>query len=179
MALVPSTLGSPLAALFSGTGGYPANAGAAATAWANAYAGYAASATAVLTVPVPADVTTAAGALATTLGNAFVHALTAGPPYYTTLVTDMVSAFSAFWPPVKFVSPPGAPPAVGVAAPPLPGALTDALTGFFVAGNPPSGPRPSGDSQATNLATLLDAWTRTVLVTNTPATGTPSTAPLT
>jgi hypothetical protein len=179
MALAQTALKSPLAALFSGTGGYPADASAAATAWANAYAGYAAAATAVLTVPVPADVTTAAGALAGKLGVAFVHALAAGPPYFTTLVTDMVSAFSAFWPPVKFVSPPGAPPAVGVAVGPLPAALTAALTGFFTAGNPPSGPRPSGDSQATSLASVLDTWTRTVLVTNTPATGTPSIAPLT
>jgi hypothetical protein len=173
MPLSQDALRSPLAALFNGTGGYPADAHAAATAWANAYGGYAASATAVATLPVPADVATATTNLATSLGNAFINALGASPPYYPTLVTAMVTAFGVFWPPVHFLGP----GVVGVAVSPPPLALTNALTAFFVAGNA-SGSRPSGDSQASSLATVLDVWTKTILVTNTPATGTPSTVPL-
>jgi len=56
-----------------------------------------------------------------------------------------------------------------------PTALTAALTAFFLAGNPPGGPRPSGESQADSMAAILDTWTRTVLVINTPAIGTPTT----
>jgi hypothetical protein len=67
---------------------------------------------------------------------------------------------------------------VGVAMSPPPTALSDALTPFFLAGNPPGGPRPSGELQADSMAAILDAWTRTVLVTNTPAIGTPTTVPL-
>jgi len=177
MPLPLATLQSSLRALFRGTdspAGYPLTAVDAGTRWANAYAGYASSAVAAPTLPTPADITAAGGVLATALGSAFTAALGAASPYYPTLVSSMVSAFAVFWPSVHFL----APGVVGVAVSPAAAALTTSLTNFFVAGNPTSGPGPSSDSEANSLGSILHTWTTTVLVTNTPVTGTPTTVPL-
>ncbi|HZJ64915.1 MAG TPA: hypothetical protein VFD36_15500 [Kofleriaceae bacterium] len=174
MALARDPLRNALAGLFNGTAGYPGDAVAAGTAWATIYGDYAANAaaaTAVPTVPVQTDLTTALGTLGKKLGDAFIAALGAPPPHYPTLVTDMVAAFLPFWPSVGFKSPDGN--VTGVAPPPPPQPLIDALTAFFQSGNPSLGPRPGGDDQAALMADKLDTWTRTVAVVNTPSGGSP------
>jgi hypothetical protein len=174
MPLNKDALGQSLRDLFSGVGAYPVDAAHAGARWASVYAAYAKNAVAGITAPVASTIDTSAGPLGTSLASAFTSAQAAGAGFLTALVSGMVSAFSAFWSPVQFVG-----GAIGVAASPPPAALTTALTSFLTAGNPPSGPKPSGDSQANSLASILDTWTKTVLVTNTPPTGTPTTVQLT
>jgi len=180
MTLQLATLQSSLRAVFQGTdslAGYPLTAVDAGTRWAKLYADYASSAVAAPTLPTPADIAAAGGVLATALGNAFTAALGAASPYYPALVSSLVSAFAVFWPPVHFL----APGVIGVAVSPAAAqaALTTSLTSFFEAGNPTSGPGPSSDSEANSLGSILHTWTTSVVVTNTPVTGTPTTVLLT
>jgi len=165
MPLDKNTLQQALRDLFNGTTPYPASAAAAGSTWAQIFATYAKTAHAAETAPIAAAADAQATVLGGALGSAFVAAQAAGPNYLTPLLPQLVSAFSAFWPPVGFL----APGVVGVATSPPPAGLTASLTSFFTAGNPPSGPRPSGNDQADSMASLLDAWTRTVAVINTPA----------
>jgi hypothetical protein len=169
MALDRNALEDAILDMFTGIGGYPQTVGAAGDRWASVYAGYASDALANITTPVAATVESSAATLGDTLAIAFSHAADAGGTAIGALVFEMVAAFSAFWPTVGFA----APGVVGVAAPPLPDALGNALGGFFADGNPAEGPRPGAGQQAASLATLLDAWTRTVVVVNTPTGGLP------
>lgn len=162
MTLSKDGLKDSLSALFAGavaSGGYPTTDAAAGQRWGDLYAAYAKDAKAPPTEPVAGEVTTAGGALATALASAFAAARDAGPPHYLTLVASMVTAFTAFWPPIHFVS--TTPPATGQAASP-PGTLTNDLKDFFAAG-------PSSDAaaQAESLSAILHAWTKSVTVINT------------
>ncbi len=183
MALNATDLTSPLGKLFLGTdntAGYPTTAADAGTRWATIYRGYASHATAGTTLPVSGDITAAADVLATRLRDAFTAALAATPPHYPALVGAMVSAFDLFWPSVHFQTPPppAAPTVTGVAKSPPAQQLTTDLTTFFVTGNPASGQGRDADTAAQSLATILNEWTKKVLVTNTPITGTPTTVQL-
>jgi hypothetical protein len=165
MPLDANGLQQALRDLFNGVTAFPASAEAAGTTWAQIYTAYAKTAHAAETAPLAAAADAQAEVLADDLTDAFVAAQAAGPSYLTPLLPQLVEAFGKFWPPVGFA----APGVLGVATSPLPVGLTASLTGFFTAGNPPSGPRPSGTDQADSMAALLDAWTRTVTVINTPA----------
>lgn len=131
--------------------------------WANLYAAYAKAAQAGATKPVSAAIDAQAKALGGALAGIF--ATPHDSSGLAMLASQIASAFTAFWPPVGFL----APGVVGVATSPLPAALIGSLADFFLSGNPASGPRPTGSEQADRMVTLLDGWTRTVTVVNTPA----------
>ena len=150
MALSPSTLSSGIQAI---TAAFPADAAAAGSAWADAYAAYAASAQSPMG-GIPVTLVAAKATLATALAGAFSGVVPA------TTAAAMATAFVAFWltPPVVFVgTPPGA---VTVA---IPGALAAALVAAWAANT--AGKLSVSDS-ADSIATAIDAWTRTVIVTH-------------
>ena len=79
-----------------------------------------------------------------------------------------VLAVSLLAPPVAFALPPTGPPTMtGVVSAAPPGVLTGALGARFLAG---VAQQASAAQQAQALAAVLDGWTRTVLVINTPVT---------
>jgi hypothetical protein len=162
------TLEQSLLKLFTGNPSYPTTSAAAAQKWADIYGAYAKTAKASTTTPTPPLVDAAVVVLATSLANAFTSAQAAGPGYQPILVSGMVTALTAFWPPVAFA----APGIVGVATSPLPAALTTALNAFLVALDA-SGARPGAASRAHDLAAVLHTWTGTVMVVNTVGTSPP------
>lgn len=174
MALDQKTLKNAFGDLFRGVGGYPDTAKAAGPVWANLYASYAGAAVAHTTAPVAASLAASATALGTALGTVFDDGSRAGPHVLDTLPAAIAAAFTAFWPSVQFV----APGIAGVAFS-LPGDLPRDLGDFLSSGTGSEGVLPDPDDQADRLASILDGWTRTVAVTNTPVSGTPETVTLT
>jgi hypothetical protein len=77
-------------------------------------------------------------------------------------------AFVNFWfePPVVFASPPG-PVIAGLVSLAPPGVLLAPLSAIFAAGGAPA---VTAAEQADAIAGALDAWTKTVMVINTPVT---------
>lgn len=173
MTLDPKTLKNAFGELFRGVGGYPDTPNAAGPVWANLYASYAGAAVAQTTVPVAASLAASAAALGTALATVFDDGSRAGPHVLDTLPAAMAAAFTAFWPSVQFAAPGIAGVAVG-----LPGDLPRDLGAFFSSGTGSEGALPDPDDQADRLAAILDGWTRTVTVTNTPVSGTPETVTL-
>jgi hypothetical protein len=170
MTLVKSKLQNPLRDLFEGTNGFPASGADAAEDLAAIYRAYAGDAAAAATQPVAAALTGAGNTLAAALAAAFAAAKEAGPSGVATLGLAMDTAFVAFWltPPVAFVFPvTGTATIAGVVTVAAPGVLAPALTSLFVAG---AAGGPTAAQQAQAMATILDSWTRTVLVVNTPIT---------
>jgi hypothetical protein len=168
MPLSSASLASALADLFEGAEGYPASEADAGKRWAEAYRSYAAKAVAGTTAPVNVSLADAESTLASTLARGFTTAKAAGPGGVAALAAVMDGAFVAFWltPPVPFAIPPTGPPTMtGVVSAAPPGVLTGALSALFLAG---VAQQASAAQQAQTMAAALDAWTRTVLVVNTP-----------
>ena len=127
--------------------------------WANAYAGYAAEAQSCQAVlPVPVAVKAATATLQSALAGAF-----AGGVDPVSTASAMASAFTAFWflPPMAFQ---------GV----TPGVVTVVsgtgilATGLVASWAQSTATQASADAAASTMATLLDAFTRTVVVTHAP-----------
>jgi hypothetical protein len=171
MALARSKLQDPLTDLFKGTQGFPSSEADAAADMANIYRAYATDAAAVKTQPVAALLTTASNVLASDLADAFAVAKDAGPSGVAALGLAMDKAFVNFWMkpvPMVFAFPvTGTPTIAGVVAVAPPGVLSLGLTALFLAG---SAGGPTAAQQAQAMATILDTWTRTVTVVNTPIT---------
>lgn len=170
MALSRTSLAGALEDLFEGAGGAPASETEAGQRWAAVYRGYAANALAGTTAPLKLALTSAESTLAGRLAGGFTAAKTAGPGGVPALPAVMDAAFVAFWlgPPVAFAIPPTGPPTVtGVVSVAPPGVLAGALSALFLAG---VAQQASAAQQARALSAALDAWTRTVLVINTPVT---------
>jgi hypothetical protein len=170
MPLSSAALASALEDLFQGEGGFPADEAEAGRRWAGAYRGYAGQAQAGATVPLHLPLMGAERSLAGTLAGGFTAAKAAGPGGVAALAAVMDRAFVAFWlaPPVAFAIPPTGPPTMtGVVSAAPPGVLTGALSALFLAG---VAQQAGAAQQAQALAAALDAWTRTVLVINTPVT---------
>ena len=169
MALAKSKLQDPLTDLFKGTNGFPSNEADAAADLADIYRTYATNAAAVKTQPVAALLTTASSTLASALADAFTVAKDAGPPGVAALGLAMDEAFVAFWmKPVPMLFAFAGPPVIGgVVAVAPPGVLSLGLTALFLAG---AAGGPTAAQQAQAMATILDTWTRTVTVVNTPIT---------
>jgi hypothetical protein len=168
MPLSSAALASALEDLFQGEGGFPADEAEAGRRWAEAYRSYAAQAQAGTTVPLDFPLTGAEQTLSGTLAGGFATAEAAGPGGAAALAAIMDAAFVAFWltPPVAFAVPPLGPPTMaGVVSAAPPGVLTGVLSALFLAG---VAQQASAAQQAQALAAALDAWTRTVLVVNTP-----------
>jgi hypothetical protein len=171
MPLNSNSLSNVLSDLFQGQPSYPADPPDAGKKWANAYRRYAANALAASTAPSSASLDAAEKTLATALAAAFTAAQQAGPGGIAVLTPLMVVAFVAFWmtPLVAFAVP--APPApatmAGVVSVTPPGVLTTSLAGVLAAG---AAPTITSAQQAQAVATVLDTWTRTVMVINTPIT---------
>jgi len=171
VALGKSKLQDPLKDLFEGTNGFPSTRAKAAKDLAAIYRTYATDAAAATTTPVVAQLTTAGDTLASALEAAFKAAEAAGPPGVAALSLAMDDAFVAFWMkplPMKFAFPTtGVPTIGGLVAVAPPGVLSLGLTSLFLAG---AAGGPTAAQQAQAMATILDTWTRTVTVVNTPIT---------
>ena len=170
MPLSSASLASALEDLFAGAGGHPVSETEAGERWAKAYRSYAAKALAGTTAPLNASLTAAEPILAGTLAGGFTTAKAAGAGGVAALAAVMDGAFVAFWlaPPVAFAIPATGPPAMtGIVSLAPPGVLASALSALFLAG---VAQQASAAQQAQALAAALDAWTRTVLVINTPVT---------
>jgi hypothetical protein len=169
MALDKSKLQGALKDLFEGKKGYPSSRAKAAADLANVYRTYATDAAAVKTQPVAARLTTAGDALAAALDTAFKAAENAGPPGVAALGIAMDDAFVAFWmKPVPMLFAFAGPPVIGgVVTVAPPGVLSLGLTALFLAG---AAGGPTAAQQAQAMATVLDTWTRTITVVNTPIT---------
>jgi hypothetical protein len=166
--LSSASLAAALEDLFAGAGGHPADEAEAGRRWAAAYRGYAARAVAGTTAPLDASLRGAQQTLAGTLAGGFATTKAAGPGGAAALAAIMDAAFVAFWlvPPVAFAVPPTGPPTMtGVVSAAPPGVLTAPLSARFLIG---VAQQASAAQQAQALAAALDAWTRTVLVVNTP-----------
>ncbi len=128
----------------------------AAQQWAQAYGSYASAAQSPLGVATPASIQAAQQVLQAALVPVF-----ATSRVLPQTCAQMAQAFTAFWmtPPIVFVgTPPGAVTVVpGAAA--LPAALASAFGVNFAS-------RAQVDQAAQQLATALDAFTRTVIVTH-------------
>lgn len=163
MPLVSTGLTQSLSDLFSGSPGYPADAGQAARAIAAAYKSYAANALAGTTTPVALSLEGAQSTLEASLASAFQGAQAAGAAGLSALAAALDAAFVAFWltPPVAFA----APPITGVVTMATPGLLQSLFSALFESG---VSTQASAPRQASSLANLLDTWTRTVVVTNVP-----------
>lgn len=156
MALDSSALSDSLASVFAAPApDFPIS----AKNWANAYAGYATEAQSCQAVPpVPAAIQAAQATLQATLAAAFAAGI---DPVST--ATGMASAFTAFWlaPPVLFSGvTPGVVTAVGGAA-----VLATALVASWTENTLT---KASASAAASTMATILDAFTRTVVVTHAP-----------
>ena len=169
MALDASKLRDQLKVLFEGTQGYPTSKADAAADLAAIYRTYATNAAAVKTQPVAALLTTAGNSLASSLEDAFTTAEAAGPSGVVALGLAMDTAFVAFWmKPVPMLFAFAGPPVIGgVVTVAPPGVLSLGLTALFLAG---AAGGPTAEQQAQAMATILDTWTRTVTVVNTPIT---------
>jgi hypothetical protein len=163
MPLDPGALADGLTALFDGRDGYPRTTAEAARAWAARYRTYVGAARAAATAPLPAALDAAESGLADRLDQVFTAARggAAGA-----VASGLDAAFVAFWsaPPVTFAFP--GPPAVsGVVTLAPPGVLGAALGARLAAGTATAA---TAAAQARALAAVLDGWTRTVVVVNTP-----------
>lgn len=169
MPLNGAALAGTLQDLFEGERGYPANGAEAGQRWAGAYRSYAAQALAGTTRPLSVSLAGAEQTLANALAGAFTTAKAAGPGGVAALATAMDGGFVAFWmTPIAFSIPPTGPPTMtGVVSVAPPGVLANALNALFLAG---VAQQAGTAQQAQALATILDGWTRTVLVVNTPVT---------
>jgi hypothetical protein len=171
MPLNRSSLGQGLKDLFEGKPDFPSDEAAAGQRWATLYRQYAANAQAGATRPLTASLTAAEGILGNALGGAFTAAKQAGLAGLGVLTPLLDAAFVAFWlaPPVAFANPPPpTPPAIaGVVSVAPPGVLAGLLAAAFAAGGAPG---VTAGQQAEAIATALDAWTKTVMVINTPVT---------
>lgn len=129
--------------------------------WATAYAGYAAEAQSCQVVPpLPAAIEAAQETLQAALAAAF-----AGGVDPASTATGLATAFSFFWllPPVAFQGvTPGVVTAVGGAT-----ALSTALVASWTENTLA---RASASDAASTMAAVLDAFTRTVVVTHAPPT---------
>lgn len=151
---------------------FPPNETEAGKKWAAVYKKYAEGALAGTTQPLAVSLTAAQNTLAGALAGAFTTAkLNPTPAAVAVLAAAMDVAFVAFWlvPPVAFAAPPPpAPPTMaGVVSVAPPGVLTGLLSAMFAAG---AVQEKSAADQADALAMILDAWTRSVMVINTPIT---------
>jgi hypothetical protein len=180
MPLKVAGLGDALRELFENADDFPADDSAAGQRLAGAYKTYAADAVAGPTAPVALQLSAAETTLAGALGDAFTAAKEAGPGGLTALLPMLDTAFVKFWltPPVAFVVPVPPPTIAGVVTLATPGVLSTGLAGPLAAG---ASQGTTAAQQAQLLAAVLDTWTRTVIVTNTPVTppGPPVTVPLT
>jgi hypothetical protein len=160
MALDSGSLTDALTAVFDGRDGFPKTAQTAGAAWASSYRQYAAEANAGPTAPLAAALNAAETALGGLLGAAFAAARDGDP---SKLAENLDKAFVAFWktPPVGFA----APNITGVVSIAALGVLEPALAAVFAAGPVQ---RRSAAQQAQAIAGVLDGWTRTVTVVNTP-----------
>ena len=151
---------------------FPPNPTEAGKKWAEAYKKYAEGAQAGTTAPLAPSLTAAQATLAGALAAGFSAAKAAPPPAAISgLAAAMDVAFVAFWltPPVAFAAPPPpAPPTMaGVVTLAPPGVLTASLIALFTSG---AADQKTAAQQADAIATLLDSWTKTVMVVNTPIT---------
>lgn len=180
MPLQASGLEEALKDVFEGAGGYPADAAEAGRRWAKAYKDYAAGAVAGPTAPVAALLATAETTLAGVLEAGFTAASQAGPGGLAAVLPLLDAAFVGFWlaPPVQFVVPVPPPVIAGVVSLATPGVLSAGLAGPLGSATDETA---TAVRQAQLLSTVLDGWTRTVMVLNTPVTppGPPVTVPLT
>ena len=171
MPLNRTSLAQGLRDLFEGKPDFPTDEPAAGQRWASVYRQYAGNAQAGATRPLTPSLTAAEGLLGNALGGAFSAAKQAGLAGLAVLTPLLDAAFVAFWlaPPVVFASPPPpAPPTLaGVVSVAPPGVLAGLLAAAFAAGGAPG---TTAGQQAEAIATALDAWTKTVLVINTPVT---------
>jgi hypothetical protein len=155
--------------LFEGTDGYPAGDAEAGQRWAEIYRAYAGAALAGPTAPVADSLQGAEARLAGALAAAFTAARAAGAASLATLTPLADAAFVSFWlgPPVAFVTPPppAAPAVVGVVTAAPPGVLSPGLSAVLGTAGAKDA---TAAQQATSIAAVLDRWTRTVLVLNTP-----------
>jgi hypothetical protein len=179
LALDGAALADGLKDLFEGTGGHPGSDAEAGRRWAGIYRAYANDATAGATAPLAASLQGAEATLAGALAAAFTAARTTVAAVAT--LTPLVdAAFVGFWltPPVAFVTPPppAAPAVVGAVTVAPPGVLSPGLADILAG---PGANDTTTAQQATSIATLLDGWTRTVLVVNTPPGPTAPPTPLT
>jgi hypothetical protein len=168
VALSRTSLAGALEDLFEGAGGALASETQAGERWGAAYRGYAANALAGTTAPLGASLKGAESTLAGRLAGGFTAAKAAGG--VAALAALMDAAFVAFWlaPPVAFAIPRTGPPSMtGIVSLAPAGVLEGALSALFLAG---VAQQASAAQQARALAAALDAWTRTVLVINTPVT---------
>jgi hypothetical protein len=168
MPLDRSRLADGLAGLFEGTGDYPDSDAEAGRRWAEIYRTYAGGAAAGPTSPSDGSLGDAEARLAQALAAAFTTAK--APDAGIATLTPLVdAAFVAFWlgPPVAFVGPPppAAPTVVGVVTVAPPGVLSSGLAGVLGAAG---AMEATAAQQARSIAAVLDGWTRTVLVLNTP-----------
>jgi hypothetical protein len=165
MPLKVAGLRDALQKLFEDADDYPADDTAAGQRLANAYKTYAADAVAGATAPVALQLTAAETILAGALAAGFTAAKNAGPGGLAALLPLLDTAFVSFWltPPVTFLVP--------IPPPTIAGVVTVASG---------ASQNATAAQQAQLLAAVLDIWTRTVIVTNTPVTppGPPVTVPL-
>jgi hypothetical protein len=179
VALDGSALADGLTDLFEGAGGHPVGDAEAGRRWAGSYRAYAGDAAAGPTAPLAASLQSAEATLARALAAAFTAARTAVAAV-ATLTPLVEAAFVGFWlsPPVAFVTPPppAAPAVVGAVTVAPPGVLFPGLADILAAAGANDA---TAAQQATSIATLLDGWTRTILVVNTPPGPTAPPAPLT
>jgi hypothetical protein len=176
MPLDKSPLANGLRDMFEGKPEFASSESDAAQTISDLYRQYAGNAVAGPTSPLSVSLTGAGTALSQALKGAFTAAKSAGPAGVTALGVALDSAFVAFWlaPPVAFATPPTGPPTIaGLVTVAPPGILAPGLTALFTSG---VAQKASAGDQADALAALLDAWTRTVFVVNTPVTppGSPS-----
>lgn len=150
---------------------FPPDATEAGKKWAGIYKKYAEGAQAGATQPLAPLLLAAQNTLAGALTAGFTAAQSAPPPTaVAALAAALDVAFVAFWmTPIAFATPPPpAPPTMtGVVSIAPPGVLTGLLIGMFTTGVLQ---KKSAADQADALATILDAWTKTVMVVNTPVT---------
>ena len=164
MALDKTSLTNALQDLFEGHNGSPQSETDAGAKWADIYRQYAAKAMAGPVQPLAPSLNSAQAKLGGALAGAFTTAKAAGP---AALVVTLDGAFVAFWltPPVAFA--PAAPTMSGVVSLAPPGVLAPLLSAAFLAGVAPG---ITAAQQAQAIAAILDTWTRTVMVINTPIT---------
>lgn len=153
MALVASDLKSGLMAALGDPADLPTSPVESGQRMADAYADYVLAATSC-GGGAPADTNANAVALAAALASVFTTSIDPA-----TTASGMATAFTAFWfsPPLAFTSIPPAGPGVVTAV-----AGTAVLQSFFAALVPTS----DADDAMTRVATALDVFTKTVVVTH-------------
>lgn len=174
MPLVKTPLANQFKDLFQGKS-FPENETVAGQKWAGIYRAYTENAAAGPTLPVAPLLITAETTLATALASAFTTAKAAPVPSAIATLSAMLDvAFVSYWmsPPIAFSTL----PITGVVSLAPPGVLTSLLTAFFIAG---ANQDKSASEQANDLSTVLDTWTKTVMVINTTPTGPLPPVPLT